>query len=252
MGFFSGITNALFGDPGEDIRRASNQQIGFQREALDYLKGIQELPLQYRDQAMRQLMGFYTGDPEVQQQMVERAQSSPFYQSMVQAGQEGVLDKAQAMGMSRSGNVARDLSRSNQAVLQGLLQQNLQGLQGFAGTPVSGQGVANVLQSMGQTAGSAGMGIAQAQQSGMGQLLGLGASLFGAFSDRRLKDNIIPLYRTSGHNIYSWTWNKKANKLGLYGAGMGVMADEVKQVKPEAVGNQKGYDTVDYQALGIF
>jgi hypothetical protein len=72
------------------------------------------------------------------------------------------------------------------------------------------------------------------------QLGGLGASIF---SDPRLKDNVVRVGTHSlGIGIYTWIykWGQKA---------IGVMADEVALVKPEAVGNRLGFMTVDYGRL---
>lgn len=248
MGLLSGLTNMLFGDPTKDIRRASQQELGYQQEALDYLKDINQLPLEYRDQAMKQLMGFYSGDPATQQAFIDKAKANPFYQSMIQQGQEGVLRNAGAMGLSRSGTAATGLERSNQAVLQNFINQQLGGLQGFANSPVTGQGVASILQNMGATAGSAAMAGINAQQQQQGGLLG---GLFGLLSDERLKDNVRPLWSENGHNIYSWTWNDQAKRFGLSGRGMGVIAQEVQKTNPDAIGYQNGYLTVNYKKLGL-
>lgn len=181
MGLLRGITDLLFGDPTEGIKESSDAQIAFQREGLDYLKEINQLPLQYRDQAMQSLMGFYGNDPEVQQQFIDKAKASPFYDAMIKQGQEGVLRNAGSMGLSRSGRAATGLERSNQAVLQGLVNQQLGGLQGFAGAPISGQGVANMYNQMGQTAGAAGMGMVNARQGQLGGLLGGTIGLLDVF-----------------------------------------------------------------------
>jgi len=179
MGLFSGISNALFGDPSKGIQAASDQQLGFQQQGLDYMKKIQALPLEMRDQALRQLQGFYGGG-EGQQQFIQDTMASPFYDQMIKSGQEGVLDQAGAMGLSRSGNTAQDLSRSNQGVLQNLVNQRVSGMQGFAGMPMNTQGITNQYNQMGQNVGSAGMGIANANQAGMGQLFGAAIGGLGA------------------------------------------------------------------------
>ncbi len=252
MGLLSGITDFLFGSPQQDIQQVSDQQLAFQREGLDYAKEINRLPLEYRDQAMRSLMGFYGGDPESQQGFIDKAKASPFYDAMIKQGQEGVLRNAGTMGLSRSGRAATGLERSNQTVLQGLVNQQLGGLQGFAGAPISGQGVANMYSQMGQTAGSAGMAGLNAQQSQQGNVLG---GLFGLgslfLSDQRLKENITPLWSEGGHNIYSWTWNDKAESFGLYGPGVGVLAQEIDKTQPDAVSMVDGYLAVDYKKLGL-
>lgn len=171
MGLFSGISKALFGDPGKDIQRASDAQLGFQQEGLDYMREIQALPLELRDQALQQLQGFYAGG-EGQNQFIEDTKASPFYNQMIQSGQEGVLDLAGATGLSRSGNTAQDLSRSNQGVLQKLVNQRLGGIQGFAGMPINTQGIANQYNQMGQNVGQAGIAQANAEQAGIGNVLG--------------------------------------------------------------------------------
>lgn len=252
-GALGDIVGGIFGDPSAAIGEASQAQLAYQQQALDYLREIQALPLELRDQAMQQLMGFYSGDPETQQQFIDAAKASPFYQSMIEQGQEGVLRNAGAMGLSRSGRAATGLERSNQNVLQSLVGQRLQGLQGFAGMPVGGQDVAGVLQGMGQTVGSAGVAQANAQQAMTGQLLGgltsIGSML--AFSDPRLKKNKQYLYSVNGHKIYSWEWNQKGRDLGLYGKGIGVMSNEVREKAPHAVSQAMGYDIVDYKVLGV-
>jgi len=170
MGLLSGIGKVLFGDPTKDIRRGRDEEMRFRQQGLDYLKEFNQPLLQARNQALPLLQGFYTGDQVAQQQMIDSVQASPFYQQMLQTGQEGVLDRAGAMGLTRSGNTAQDLSRSNQAVLQGLLGQRLSGLQGLANLPVSASGVTNQLNSMGQTMSQARIAQAQAEQDLAGQI----------------------------------------------------------------------------------
>lgn len=73
-------------------------------------------------------------------------------------------------------------------------------------------------------------------------IAGIGTALkaFQLFSDRRLKRNIKKIgVLPNGVNLYRWTyiWGEKA---------VGVMADEVKKIKPSAVRNVGGYDMVDY------
>ena len=71
----------------------------------------------------------------------------------------------------------------------------------------------------------------------------------GGFSDIRLKTNIKPAGQRNGYNWYTWDWNKEAGALGLVGAGEGVMAHEVREIKPELVGEKDGYITVNYAGI---
>ena len=82
----------------------------------------------------------------------------------------------------------------------------------------------------------------QQQANILGGLFGLGTSLLGAYSDMNLKKNIkrigtldngLPVY------VFDYVWGGPAQ--------IGIMAQDVEQVKPEAVGMRDGYKTVDYR-----
>lgn len=78
-----------------------------------------------------------------------------------------------------------------------------------------------------------------------GQVLGTGVGAFAAFSDRRLKQNIKRIgTHLLGIGIYefNYLWDKVLH--------IGVMADEVREVVPEAViKHSSGFDMVDYGML---
>lgn len=87
------------------------------------------------------------------------------------------------------------------------------------------------------------------QQGGLdvGGLLSGAASLYAA-SDRRLKDNIeqVGVDEATGLNLYEFNYKGEATRY------VGVMADEVEKVMPEAVGEgDGGFKYVDYDMLGI-
>lgn len=107
-----------------------------------------------------------------------------------------------------------------------------------------------------QQQGQADLNAWNAQQSGansmMGGLFSLGsaammspAGTFSAFSDRRLKRNIVKIGEyLNGLAKYSFTyiWGEKA---------IGAMADEVEKLIPEAVmTHPSGYKMVDYAMVG--
>ena len=67
-------------------------------------------------------------------------------------------------------------------------------------------------------------------------------------SDSRLKNNIIKINDSNkiinSLNGYKYEWNEKANQSG---EGIGVIAQEVKELIPSAVReNDEGYLSVDY------
>jgi len=95
---------------------------------------------------------------------------------------------------------------------------------------------------------------AQADASGMaglGNLVGtVGAAGIkaGWFSDRRLKENIVLVGKDdpTGLNLYEFNYiNTPTMRF------RGVMADEVREVMPEAVLRVGGYDQVNYSMLGF-
>jgi len=96
---------------------------------------------------------------------------------------------------------------------------------------------------------AAGLGAAAAEGAGIMGTLGTAAGTIGEsllailpfFSDARLKDNIKQVGKTfDGQNIYSYDMGDGRTQMGL-------LAQEVLHHKPEAVGKDQGYLTVDYR-----
>lgn len=92
------------------------------------------------------------------------------------------------------------------------------------------------------------------KETGAGDVLGTAAQLFALkmmMSDKRLKDNITLIGQSKkGHNVYTWTWNKLAQQLGINSPTIGVIAQEVMETNPDAVTkNNDGYYMVNYGAL---
>jgi len=82
---------------------------------------------------------------------------------------------------------------------------------------------------------------ASANTQGLYSLLGAGASAF-AFSDRRLKENIVKVGQlASGLGIYlfRYVWGGPVQ--------LGLMSDEVRRVRPSAVVTVGGFDAVNYE-----
>lgn len=68
-------------------------------------------------------------------------------------------------------------------------------------------------------------------------------------SDVRLKSNITPKGTVNGFNWYAWTWNDKAQELGLSGEAEGVIAQEIEKTRPDLVVMKDGYKAVNM--LGV-
>lgn len=71
------------------------------------------------------------------------------------------------------------------------------------------------------------------------------------FSDSRLKRSLKRVGEASGIGLWSWTWNKRAAKVGMKPGekSVGVLADEVRKVYPEAIGQSEGFMTVNMGAI---
>ena len=289
MSFVGDFVKSIFGGGGDEAAEASmagaDLQAQGQREALEYLKEREALPRQFSEGALRGLGGLYglEGGTGSQQELIDRAISSPLYQDILggrEAGEEAILRSASAIGGLRSGNVQEafydyNTQLRNKALLESYNQQ-LQGLTGLAGLPSYAPQIAGQMAGIGQTLGQGQIAAGQAQQTGIqqgfGNLLGLGsiageagafkglggllkkgASWVGSlFSDRRLKNNIEKIGELNGHNWYMWDWNIVANKMGLEGKSEGVLADELVNTNPECIGILDGFMIVDYIKLGIF
>lgn len=104
--------------------------------------------------------------------------------------------------------------------------------------------------------------------STMSSLFGLGGSVLGAtagtglagsagwlamLSDRKVKTNIVKVGEKNGLNIYQFSYKDGiSNSLDTSKTYEGVMADEVKEIMPDAViTGEDGYDRVNYGMIGI-
>jgi hypothetical protein len=152
----------------------------------------------------------------------------------------------------------------SQATSTGLALQGLGGAQNSALVPsnlaaqqqqLANQGASTVAGMYGQIgqlgvqsynsqlgAWSAANQAAAAESSGFGSFLGsLGAAAIKQWSDRRLKTDIVKLGELPDNiGVYAFTYIESGNR------DVGVMADEVEKVYPDAVSEVRGYKMVDY------
>lgn len=191
-----------------------------------------------------------------QQAFIDEVMASPFYQSNIQQGENAVLRNVSATGGLRSGAANEALAQNSQNVLQNLTNQRLQGLQGFTGGAGLESQISDLISGIGKTTGQGTIAAGQAQADASGNtinnLIGLGTLATKIpWSDPKLKTDVIKIGEKNGFNIYSWKWNKIAKKLGLHGHSIGVMADEVKRIMPDAIGERSGFMTVNYKMVGV-
>ncbi len=158
----------------EGQEKAARIQAQSQREQLDYLKEINALPTELRNEALTQLGGLSgIGDKNTQQEILDRAKSSPYYQEMMagqEAGQESIMRSASATGGLRSGNVQAGLydysSRLQNQALSSAYGQELTNLRGLAGLPTGQESISQTMGAIGSTQAQGILGASQAQSQG--------------------------------------------------------------------------------------
>lgn len=251
------------GDAGKDSQRAAEVQAQSQREALTYLQQTERLPQAYREGALQGLGAEYGFDSNGNygadgKTIVQRAEASPFYQTAIQRGEEGVLRNASATGGLRSGTTSENLAAVNQNALMASYANQLSGLQGMAQLPSNANNIAASMSGVGQTLAQGMIGGAQsaaaAGQNNVNNAMGaaqLGMQGYETFSDERLKTDIELIGEQNGHKVYSWVWNETAEGLGLTGRSSGVLAQEVEKTHPHAVREIGGFKCVYYKVIGV-
>lgn len=260
MGIFSFIEKGLGLRTGataaaRDAKELGENQLADEKAFLAELQGLYNPYIQRGEQASYDLDQFYSGN---QQPIIDSAMNSPFYAQNIKTGEDAIARNRQATGGFRSGTTQENLAQNSQGVLQGLVQQMLQGKAGIADTGFSaignyGKQGSSMLSQIGSTAGEVATGgmneAARQGQVKQGALSGGVDLLMGLFSDRQLKDNIKLLGDKNGLPWYSWDWNEKAENIGLTGSSTGHIADEVEVVRPDLIGERNGYKTVNYEGF---
>lgn len=150
-----------------------------------------------------------------------------------------VTGQGAASGLLRSGATAKALQTRGAELNQGFFNNYLQQLAGLSGLGLQAGGlVANTGQK--STSNSTGGG-----PSTIGSIASTIGGIASIFSDRRLKRDIELVGREpDGLGIYKYRY------AGADTPRVGVMADEVAELRPWALGPKNlGFDTVNYEAL---
>jgi hypothetical protein len=151
-------------------------------------------------------------------------------------GSRGITGNAAARGLLRSGGTGKALVNYGND-----LQQKYAGnyMDRLTGQVNSGLQAGQVITSAGQQSSGT-----SKSKPGIGKFLGqVGAGI--AMSDRRLKTNIHKVGELpNGLGLYQYRYNDGS------GPFLGVMADEVAAIQPEALGPViDGYQSVDYDKI---
>ena len=203
--------------------------------------------------------GFLT-DPKAQ---FDFLQNNPLFQMGLDNANRQTQQSAASRGRLSSGDTLQALNQNALLTASPLIQsqkQSIGDLLNFGGgiatnqaNTAIGQGsqISNAFENQGNITSAGIQNRNQIQADTTANQQQLAGQIFSMFSDPALKTNIKPTGSKNGFNTYSWDWNELANKVGLSGSGVGVMADEVKAIKPEAVTIDRGFMKVNYNMIGF-
>jgi hypothetical protein len=154
------------------------------------------------------------------------------------------------------------LGQQGQATQQAALSRQFAGAQQLAGEPMQrllqGQQLLAGMpagQISGGTQGQSYQPQSYQQPSGFSQAVGTAGQIAALASmipsDAELKDNIKKIGELEpGVGWYTWDWNEKGKAIGADATpAEGVLAQEVLEVKPNAVTVKDGYYAVDYSKV---
>jgi hypothetical protein len=172
-------------------------------------------------------------------------------QGIAGLGQQGQSQLGTQIGM------LNQLGQQGQATQQAALSRQFAGAQRLADEPMQ-----RLMQGQQLLAGSPMGGISggtgtSAYQRSVSQSPSTGSQILGAIgsifskSDANLKTNIKKVGELDpGIGWYTWDWNDKAKEIGVdVEPTEGVLAQEVLEVKPDAVIVEDGYYAVDYSKV---
>jgi hypothetical protein len=150
------IGSALFKDDGTDSAVSAGNQ-GINNALTSNRKSLEEIQNMFKPY-MQAGTGALTGQQDIlglngntaQQNSLNSIQSSPIFQGLMSQGENSILQNASATGGLRGGNTQKALSQFSPNLLNTLLQQKLQGLQGLTNLGFNASGAnANAVQNFG-------------------------------------------------------------------------------------------------------
>jgi hypothetical protein len=172
-------------------------------------------------------------------------------------GSQNRQNAATTLGQLSNLGFGQGMDLQNQSMQQGALEQGINQLildagkgqfAGYTGAP--GRSLGYMSDALGVTPTP--KTTTETKQPGLFDYLTLGANTYGAMkSDINLKDAITKIGQLSDKiGLYRWKWNDKAKALGVTTPEVGVLAQEVEVVMPEAVSTAPdGYKQVRYDMV---
>ena len=190
----------------------------------------------------------------IQQAQAEQAQDASLGTQLLGAA---YLPEAQLQNTFRNALTAAEINRRANQYGTGLFaESSIAGLDALLG---SGIGQAELMGRLGTGLLSGSMGGTGGGAGGTAEIVGGLISEYGpqainylrSLSDVRLKENIQKIgVSPNGLNVYTWDWNEDGRRLAGNTPSVGVIAQEVEQVIPDAVSiGAEGYLLVDYSQI---
>lgn len=203
----------------------------------------QNLAYQPVSQAFNPLMGYATSGADSLKRLLggdtsefDTYRAGTGYDFEKDRGESGIMTMLGSKGMRNSGAALKSLVQFNDGLQRSSINQYMDRLLGLTGV---GFNAGNQITQAGNTSQSQSTGSGSSwDMPGIGKFIG---SVI-AGSDRRLKEDIRKVGQLdNGLNVYTY---KYLNGKTTY---VGVIADEVKDIMPEALGpTMNGFMTVDY------
>jgi len=246
-------------DAGDYAAQVAARQRDFLQNQWMQLQGMQTPFIQQGQQAFG-LYNQFTGGAgaQAQQQALQNFQMSQPAQFGLQQNIKGIQQNAAATGGIFGGNRLMQEQAAGTQAYQSDLSNYIERLRAQAGLgqqaasalggvgSIAGQGIGSAMMGIGDARANAALAGSQAQGQAAQGATQVGGALLAMFSDERLKDNIRMIGTHNDLGVYTWTWNDKANEVGLSGEGMGHIAQEVELKHPDLVVTIGDYKAVIY------
>jgi hypothetical protein len=278
LGSITGATAAARGAQEASATQAASAERGIeeQRRQFDTMVELMSpylavgAPALTAQQALIGLQG-----PEAEQAAIDRLTGGSRFQELTRQGEEAILSRASATGGLRGGNVQAALAQFRPQLLNQLIEEQYSQLGGLtnigqstavrqaAAGQQTGQNVANLLANQGAALAGGQLAAGNVNRQIFGDVLGAlktggeafkafgggpaaaaGGSGAAAFSDQRLKKNVKRIgTRKDGLGVYEFDY--------IWGGArqIGLMAQEVQAVYPDAVSEIDGFLAVDYSKV---